>query len=126
MKRDAIFLISLKIGFKVQPRINVFLRQIIEDLVASGDLDLTSRYPSMERLGIPGDFRFVLIQRVFSRAFVYKAFERRILTMYEMLRHFSASTEKTLGLDTSTVTVETAPLIIRQSTGPRITRSNFS
>lgn len=122
MVRDAIFLVSVRIGFKIQPRVNVYLRQIVEDLVASGDLSLTSNYPSMKRFGIPGDFRFVLIQRVFSPSSVCNAFERRILTMYEFLRHLSASTEKTLGLDTSTVTVETAPLIIMTGHERRIRR----
>ena len=42
---------------------------------------------------------------------------------YEMLRHMSVSVEKTLGLDTSVVTTETAPLIIRNSQETRIVRN---
>lgn len=123
MVRDAIFLVTLRLGFKIQPRVNVFLRQIVEDLVASGDLTLTSRYPSMMRYGIPGDFRFVLIHRIFSPGCIYNARERRILSMYEILRHLSVSTEKTLGLDTSVVTVETVPLVINSAPDVRITRN---
>lgn len=122
MVRDAIFLITVRLGFKIQPRINVFLRQIVEDLVATGDLSLTSKYPSMKRYGIPGDFRFVLIHRVFSPASICSDYERRILTMYEILSHMSLSTEKALGLDTSLVTVETVPLVIRNSQETRIRR----
>ena len=102
----------------MQPRINVFLRQIVEDLVASGDLSLTSKYPSMSRYGIPGDFRFVLIHRVFSPVSICNAYERKVLTAYETLRHISESAENALGLDTSVVTVETVPLVIRS--GPKI------
>lgn len=120
MVPDAIFLVSVRIGFKVQPRINVFLRQIVEDLTESGDLSLTSTYPSMRRRGIPGDFRFVLIRRVFSPSSSCKAYERRILTMYEMMRRVAVSTEQTLGLDTSTVSVETVPLIIETRQTERI------
>lgn len=122
MMKDAVFLVSVRIGFKIQPRINVILRQIVEDMVNEGNLSLTSNYPSMKRYGIPGDFRFVLIHRVFSPGCVYNGYERRILSMYEMLRHLSVPTEKVLGLDTSIVTVETVPLIIRGDTGPRIER----
>lgn len=122
MVRDAIFMITVRLGFKIQPRINVFLRQIVEDLVETGDLSLTSKYPSMKRYGIPGDFRFVLIHRVFSPASICKDYERRILTMYEIMSHMSLSTEKALGLDTSLVTVETVPLVIRNSQETRIRR----
>lgn len=120
--KDAIFLVTISFGFKVQPRINVFLRQIVEDLVASGDLSLTSKYPSMKRYGIPGDFRFVLIHRVFSPASICNAYERKILAAYETLRHISESTENALGLDTSVVTVETVPLVIRSGPETRIKR----
>ncbi len=123
MVEDAIFMVTVRFGFKIQPRINVFLRQIVEDLAHAGDLSLTSKYPSMRRYGIPGDFRFVLIHRVFSPGSICNAYERRVLIAYEMLRHMSVSVEKTLGLDTSVVTTETAPLIIRNSQETRIVRN---
>lgn len=123
MVKDAIFLVTVRLGFKVQPRINVFLRQIVEDLAASGDLSLTSKYPSMKRYGIAGDFRFVLINRVFSPVSICNAYERKILTAYEALRHISESAENALGLDTSVVTVETAPLIIMSGPQIRIKRN---
>lgn len=122
MVKDAIFLVTVRFGFKIQPWINVFLRQIVEDLVQSGDLSLTSKYPSMKRYGIAGDFRFVLIHRVFSPGCICNAYERKLLTAYELLRHMSVSVEKTLGLDTSVVTVETVPLIIRNNYDIRISR----
>ena len=124
MVKDAIFLATARFGFKVQPRINVFLRQIVENLVESGDLTLTSRYPSMRRYGIPGDFRFVLINRVFSPSSNCNAYERRIMAAYETLRHISESTENALGLDTSVVTVETVPLVIRSGPEIRIKRTH--
>ncbi len=123
MVKDAIFLVTVRFGFKIQPRINVYLRQIVEDLAASGDLLLTSKYPSMERYGIAGDFRFVLIHRVFSPISICNAYERKILTAYEALRHISEPAENALGLDTSVVTVETVPLVIRSGPEIRIKRN---
>lgn len=123
MVNDAIFLVTVRFGFKIQPRINVYLRQIVEDLAASGDLSLTSKYPSMERYGIAGDFRFVLIHRVFSPISICNAYERKILTAYEALRHISEPAENALGLDTSVVTVETVPLVIRSGPEIRIKRN---
>lgn len=124
MVKDAVFLVTVRFGFKVQPLINVFLRQIVEDLVASGDLTLTSKYPSMKRYGIAGDFRFVLIHRVFSPSSICNAYERKVLTAYEALRHISEPTENALGLDTSVVSVETVPLVIRSCQEIRIRRNH--
>ena len=123
MVRDAVFLVTVRFGFKVQPRINVFLRQIVEDLVASGDLSLTSKYPSMKRYGIAGDFRFVLIKRVFSPMSICNAYEHKVLAVFEALRHVCESVEDSMGLDTSVVTVETVPLVIRSGPEIRIKRN---
>ncbi len=123
MVKDAVFAVTVRLGFKIQPRINIFLRQIVEDLVQSGDISLTSRYPSMRRYGIAGDFRFVLIRRVFSPGDIANTWERKTLSAYELLRHISVTVEKSLGLDTSLVTLETVPLIINTSQRPRIRRS---
>ncbi|WP_304962707.1 KUP/HAK/KT family potassium transporter, partial [uncultured Muribaculum sp.] len=120
--RDALFLINLRIGFKVRPQVSVYLRQIVEDLVADNQLNLTSTYPSMMRHSIPGDFRFVIIQRVFSQSSNCKPSERRIMAIYELLRHITITADKALGLDTSTVTVEQVPLIINNRPNRRITR----
>lgn len=126
MVKDSIFLVTVRFGFKVQPRINVFLRQIVEDLVASGDLSLTSMYPSMKRYRIAGDFRFVLIHRIFSPVSICNSYERKVLTAFEKLRHISESVENALGLDTSVVTVETVPLVIRSGPEIRIKRNEIS
>ncbi len=37
----------MRIGFRVAPRVSVYLRQVVEDLVAAGEVDLTSSYPSL-------------------------------------------------------------------------------
>ena len=48
-----LFSVGIKVGFRVQPMLSVCLRQIVEDLVEAGRLDLTSTYPSLRRHGIP-------------------------------------------------------------------------
>lgn len=61
-----LFSVGLKLGFRIDPKINVYLRQVINDLVKEGRVDLTSTYPSLRQEGIPGDFHFTVIHRVFS------------------------------------------------------------
>ena len=86
-----IWCVGLNIGFRVQPKITVYLRQIVEDLVAAGRIDLVSTYPSLRRHGIPGDFRFSIIHRIFSPSSNCAKGERTVMRLFERLRHLAVS-----------------------------------
>ena len=119
-----IWCVGLNIGFRVQPKITVYLRQIVEDLVAAGRIDLVSTYPSLRRHGIPGDFRFSIIHRIFSPSSNCAKGERTVMRLFERLRHLAVSPERAMGLDTSTTTVENVPLIIPGPPTPPIQPQN--
>lgn len=112
--------IDIRIGFRVRPQTSVFLRQIVEDLVEAGRLDLTSTYTSLHAHGIPGDFRFVLIHRIFSRSSTCRGWDAMLMRMFGHLSRMGLSAEKSLGLDTSNVVTETVPLIVNTRTPQRI------
>ena len=119
---ETIYHVTMRLGFRVEPKISVYLRQIVEDLVASGDLDLTSSYPSLRREGIPGDFRFIIIHRLFSPTSNCGRGATAMMWLHQMLRHIGISDRQAMGLDTSVVTNETVPLIINTTPGRRICR----
>lgn len=119
---QTIYYVTLRIGFRVEPQVSVYLRQIVEDLVNSGNLDLTSSYPSLRDKGIPGDFRFIILHRIFSQSSNCPKSTSRLMRMHDIIRHIGISDRKAFGLDTSIVTSETVPLIINTSPGRRITK----
>lgn len=119
---ETIYVVTMHLGFRVAPRISVYLRQIVEDLVASGDLDLCSGYPSLRREGIPGDFRFIILHRIFSPTSICGATTALLMRLHDILRHIGVSDTSAYGLNTSVVTAETVPLIINTSSGRRIVR----
>ena len=104
--------IDFRLGFRVAPRINVMFRKVVEDMVRNGEVDITSRYKSLNKNNIIGDFRFIVIEKFLSNENELPIHEKVILDVYFFLRHFSLSEEKAFGLDTSSVTVETFPLLI--------------
>lgn len=112
--------VVIRIGFRVRPQTTVFLRQIVEDLVEQGRLDLTSTYTSLHAHGIPGDFRFVLIHRIFSPSSSCRGLDAALMRMFGYLSRMGLSAEKSLGLDTSNVLVETVPLIVNTRSQRRI------
>ena len=112
----------MKLGFRIEPKVSVLFRQVVEDLVEAGQLNLTSKYPSLAKAGITGDFRFMIIHRIFSPASNCPRMESFILSAHQKLRAMGISDQSAMGLDTSLVTVETVPLVISRDTSRRIMR----
>jgi KUP system potassium uptake protein len=102
--------IDFKLGFKVQPRINLYLRQVIHDLVKAQEVDILSQYETLRKHHVPGDFRFVIIERIQNYDFDFKYFEQFIMDTYTVLKNIGTPDVKAYGLDTSNVVVEKVPL----------------
>jgi len=75
-------------------------------------LDLVSRYESLRKFDVFSDFRFVVIDRIQNYDFDFPPREQLIMDFYAVFKHFGISEVRSLGLDTSNVTVETVPLFI--------------
>nr|WP_290427190.1 KUP/HAK/KT family potassium transporter [Mucilaginibacter aquariorum] len=104
--------IDFKLGFRVEQQINLLFRKVVEDLVKNGEVDITSRYESLHKHKIVGDFRFVVIEKVLSRSHNLSLYERFIMFVYVQLKKVSLSEERNFGLDLSFVTVEKVPLML--------------
>lgn len=104
--------VDFKLGFRVEQQINVLFRMVVEELVRKGEVDITSKYDSLNKHKIVGDFRFVVLEKVLSRSNTLRFIERIIMAYYFILKKFSLSEERGFGLDSSFVTVERVPLIV--------------
>ncbi len=104
--------VDFKLGFRVEQQINLLFRRVVEDLVKKGEVDITSRYSSLNKHKIVGDFRFVVIEKVISRSHNLSLYERTIMGFYGYLKRLSLSEERGFGLDLSFVTVEKVPLML--------------
>ncbi|WP_018463067.1 KUP/HAK/KT family potassium transporter [Segatella paludivivens] len=119
---DTVFNIRIKIGFRVQPFVSQFLRQIIHDMTERNEVSITSGYPSLRQHGILGDFCFVVIHRIFYPASSVSSFEQFVMNLYALARHMAIPEQHWLGLDTSNVVVENVPLIINKNCQQKIVR----
>ncbi|TCC89969.1 potassium transporter Kup [Pedobacter hiemivivus] len=104
--------IDFRLGFRVEQRINVLFRKVVEELVKSGEIDITSKYESLKALKIPGDFRFVVIEKILSNSSSLHFIERLTIAYHRILKLMSISERKGFGLDSSFVSVEQVPLIV--------------
>jgi len=114
--------IDFRLGFRIQPRINLLFRKVVEDLVANNEVNITSRYESLEKNNITGDFSFVVMEKYLSQDNELPFFERLIMKLHFGLKEISLSEEKGFSLDTSNVVVEKFPLIVSPVARLKITR----
>ncbi|MEY4109768.1 MAG: hypothetical protein RLZZ46_122, partial [Bacteroidota bacterium] len=110
--RDDVIRIDFRLGFRVAPRINLMFRKVVQDMVKNREVDITSRYESLNKNNVMGDFRFVVMEKFLSNENELPFYEKLILKIYFFLKSISLSEEKAFGLDTSSVTVEKVPLVI--------------
>src|SRR6185369_1629919 len=114
--------VEFRLGFKVQPRINLMFKKVVEELVANREVSVTSRYDSFERNNISGDFQFIVMEKYLSDDNELPLSERILMKFHFWLKEISLSEEKGFGLDTSNVIVEKFPLIVSPIRYPRIKR----
>lgn len=104
--------VEFRLGFRMQPRINLMFKKVVEDLVANREVNVTSRYDSQQRNNMAGDFKFIVMEKFLSQDNDLPFFERIVMRAYFWLKEISLSEEKGFGLEQSTVQVEKFPLII--------------
>ena len=106
--------IEFRLGFRVQQKISLMFRKVVEDLVRNNEVNITSRYESLERNNVVGDFQFIVMEKYLSQDNELPFFERIIMKLHFWLKEASLSEERGFGLDPSSVTVEKFPLMVSQ------------
>ncbi len=124
LEPEEVVWITFNLGFRVLPRINFYFRKVVEDLVQNKEVNINSRYASLEKHNITGDFRFVIMQQFLSFENELSFRNSFILNAYFILKHFSLPEEKEYGLDYSNVTVEKAALILASPKSCNLQREN--
>jgi len=119
---DDVVKVEFRLGFRVEQRVSLFLRLVIQEMVRNGEIDVRSRYHSLKGRNVIGDFRFVILEEVLSSDNDLPFIEQFILNTDISIKNFTASPEKWFGLDTSLVTIEKVPLVINPVTGVQLTR----
>jgi len=109
---DDIYRIDFYLGFREPTKINLMFKQVIKEMVDRGEVDITSRYESLNKNNIIGDFKFVLSEKFLSNDSDLTFFEKVIMNTYFLMKKLSLSEEKGFGLDSSSVKIEQFPLVI--------------
>ncbi len=110
--KDDLFRIDFNLGFREPTKINLMFKEVLKDMVKNGEVDVTSRYESLNKNNILGDFKFVLSEKFLSNDSDLLWHEKIVMNAYFLIKKFSLSEEKAFGLDSSSVKIEKFPMVL--------------
>ena len=119
---DTLIKIDFNLGFKMEPRLNLYFREVLEDLEKSGEAKLISSFDSLKKRGFHGDFLFINIERIMTRDYKLSHWETFVMNLHYFARYLSINDVKALGLDSSSIIEEKVPIAIERSIDRRIER----
>ncbi len=114
--------VEFRLGFRIQQRVNLMFRKVVEELVRNNEVNITSRYESLEKNNVVGDFQFIVMEKFLSNDNELPFFEKIIMKVHLWLKELSLSEERGFGLDPSFVSVEKFPLIVSQTPSVKLVR----
>jgi KUP system potassium uptake protein len=113
---NEIIRVEFRLGFRVEHKIQLMFRKVVEEMVQNKEVNVVSRYESLSKNNVKGDFRFIVMEKFLSRDNDLPLWERLVMSGYFILKKFSLSEERGFGLDSSDVTVEKYPIIVSSVT----------
>lgn len=114
--------VEFELGFRVQQRINLMFRKVLEDLVNNNEVNIKSRYESLEKNNVNGDFQFIVMEKYLSNDNELPFIEKLIMKFHLWLKDISLSEERGFGLDPSFVTIEKYPLVVSPAASIKLKR----
>lgn len=114
--------VEFRLGFRVEQRINLMFRMVVEDMVRNKEVNIVSRYESLSKNNVMGDFQFIVMEKFLSHDNDLPLYERLIMRAYFFLKKISLSEERGFGLDSSYVTIEKYPLVVAPVTNVQLKR----
>ncbi len=118
--------VEFRLGFRIQPRLNLMFKKVVEDLVANREVNITSRYESQQRNNMVGDFQFIVMEKFLSQDNELPFTEHLIMRLYFWLKELSVSEERSFGLEQSNVAVEKFPLVVAPVSKLKLNRVWFN
>jgi KUP system potassium uptake protein len=124
IRDDKIIRVDFRLGFRVQPKIGLMLRKVVQDMINNKELDIVSRYPTFSHMR-PNDFRFVIMKRFLSYDNEFSASEGFILNAYFSISRLAQSDKTAYGLDSNQTVVEDEPLVVNPVTNIQMKRAFY-
>lgn len=108
---DKVIKVTINIGFRVQPKTEIYFKKIVQDLVTKKELNLHIRPDGSTKYNHEPDFKFVVIEKFLSVENEFNLRNGLLLNGYFYLKQLGLKDEKAFGLEKSDVVTEQVPLL---------------
>lgn len=119
---NEIIRVEFRLGFRVEHRVQLMFKKVVEEMEANKEVNVMSRYASLSKNNVRGDFRFVVLEKFLSQNNDLPFLDKLVMRGYFILKKYSLSEEKSFGLDTSDVVIEKFPLLLNPKTNLNLVR----
>jgi KUP system potassium uptake protein len=109
---NEIIRVEFRLGFRMEHKIQYMFKMVVEEMVKNREVNVVSRYESLSKNKVMGDFRFIVMEKFLSRDNSLPMMDKLMMRGYFILKKFSLSEERGFGLDPSDVTLEKYPIIV--------------
>ncbi len=113
---DKVIKVILNVGFRIQPKVELYFKKIVKELVERKELNLHIRPDGSTKYNNKPDYKFVIIEKFISVENEFSFKEGWMLTSYFWLKKLSLSDERAFGLDRSDVAIEEYPMVYNPKT----------
>lgn len=120
--KDDIYFIEFNLGFRIEPRVDYFFRQVVNELVNTKEVDVSERHEQYYQESKIGDFRFLVMDSFLSFENDMPFWKNVMMKSYFFLKHLGVKESVNFGLDPSNVTVEKYPVVVNPMATPALTR----
>lgn len=122
IEKNDIIRVRFRLGFRVQQKISMYLRMVIQEMVDKDEIDLDPYYHAFIDKNHLGDFRFVLVDEEMSQENELPIIDDLVMQAYDNMKIFAGKPEKWFGLDGSVVTHEMVPVVIKPRSSVKLQR----
>lgn len=120
--KNDVYFVEFNLGFRIDPRIDYYFKQVVEDLVKNNEVDISERYEQSYQNSKIGDFKFLVLDSFLSFENDMPFFKSFVMKSYFNLKLLSVKEAVNFGLDPSNVTVEKYPVVVTPVQLPKLIR----
>ncbi len=110
--KGKIIRIDFNLGFRVQPRVNLLFKKVMQEMYTQKAIYVENKYESLDPNTFHADITYVIIEPFLSVENDFRLKEGFIMDTYFTIKNLSQSDQKAFGLDTAVTVIEKVPLLI--------------
>jgi KUP system potassium uptake protein len=120
--KDDVYFVEFNLGFRIEPRIDYYFREVVKELVKTGEVDVSNRCEQTYQESKIGDLRFLVMESFLSFENDMPFLKNFIMKSYFNLKYLAVKESINFGLDPSNVKVEKYPVVVNAVQHPPLVR----